>query len=97
MLVLGVLGFEEEILMVEDDLTVHVLNKDPESLRRPVNLNRKTKVSQEYRKKRVQCVLWADHFFQGLRVQSTYWDQYPDFAPPRVQQYWKNCLISIPL
>lgn len=82
MLVLGVLGFEEEILMVEDDLTVHVFNKDPESLRRPVNLNRKTKVSQEYRKKEFSVFSGLIIFFQGLRVQSTYWDQYPDFAPP---------------
>lgn len=37
-LVLGVLGFKQEVLVVEDDLAVHVLNQDPESFRRSMNL-----------------------------------------------------------
>lgn len=41
MLVLGVFGFEQEVLVVEDDLTVHILNQDPESLRWPMNLLKK--------------------------------------------------------
>lgn len=38
MLILGVLGFEQEVLVVEDDLAVHVLDQDPESFGRSVNL-----------------------------------------------------------
>lgn len=36
--VLGILGFEQEVLVVEDDLTVHILHQDPESLRGRMNL-----------------------------------------------------------
>lgn len=43
-LVLGVLGFEQEVLVVEYDLTVYILNEDPESLRRCMNLSGKIKV-----------------------------------------------------
>lgn len=31
--VLGILGFKQEVFMVEDDFTVHVFHQDPESLR----------------------------------------------------------------
>ena len=34
----GILALEQEVLVVEDDLTVHVLYQDPESLRATVDL-----------------------------------------------------------
>lgn len=44
MLVLGVLGLKQEVLMVEDDLTVDILHQDPEGFRRSVNLSEKINV-----------------------------------------------------
>ena len=38
MFVAGVLALEEEVLVVEDDLTVHVLHEHPEGLRATVDL-----------------------------------------------------------
>ena len=38
MFIAGVLAFEEEVLVIEDDLTVYVLHEDPESLRATVDL-----------------------------------------------------------
>lgn len=48
MLVLGVLGFEQEVLMVEDDLAVHILNQDPEGFRRSMNLQEENEYGTEW-------------------------------------------------
>lgn len=55
--VLGILGFEQEVLVVEDHLAVHVLNQDPERLGRPVNLRAENLKCQEAERQTVH--VWS--------------------------------------